>query len=259
MKSSFFSKNVCLLHLLLLLSSIIGNKASAQQMLGTTGGFNIPTAEMQPSGTFMGGINYIGNGMIIGEVNNKSDECWNFDYNTGLFYLDFTPFSWLEVSFRETMLRSKVSKYGEIFDDYKYKRTDRSISFRVRPLEEGQYWPAIVIGANDPWQDTGHGVYCSAYAVASKHIHFKSIASEFMVTLGYAKAIKNARNYDGIMAGLKYTPDFYRDGSLMVEYDSQGVNVGIQARLFNHLGLFAFTREFSVFNCGIRYEYTIKY
>ena len=248
-------RNIVLTSLLLL----IGAQLQAQQMIGTTGGFNIPTAEMQPSGTFLGGINYIGKGMIAGENTKRADDCWNFEYNTGLFYFNFTPFSWLEVSFGETMLRSKYTKYNKPLDDYEYQRTDRLMTFRVRPLKETTFLPAIVIGANDPWQDTGHNVYSSAYIVGSKHIHSRLLASEWLVTLGYAKSFDKADTYNGILGGIKYTPDFWKEGSLSIEYDSKGVNVGLQARFFHHISLFAFTRDFSIFNAGIRYEYTIKY
>ena len=253
------NKRSLILSIALPLLLLIQSRVMAQDMLGTTGGLNIPTAEMQPSGTFMGGINFVGKGIIQGEMTDRSDDCWRFEYNTGIYYLNFTPFSWLEVTLRETMLRSKYSKHNEYLGEYKYRRSDRSMSFRVRPLKEGLLWPAIVIGTNDPWKDTGHNIYCSAYAVASKHIHLKSLASTWLVTLGYAKSFNSATTYDGLIAGLKYTPDFFKEGSVLVEYDTQGFNVGLHARLWHHLGLYAFTREFTNFNCGIRYEYTIKY
>lgn len=252
-------KPIRTLALTLLLTALSATSALSQQMIGTTGGLNIPTAEMKPSGTFVGGINYISEGMLVGEAITHHDDCWAFNYNTGLYYLDFTVFPWLEVSFRQTMLRSRYTQMGDVLDDYEYQRTDRSISVRVQPLREGKYWPSIVIGANDPWKDTGHNIYASAYAVASKHLHVAPIASDFMLTVGYIHNLNNSRMYKGVFAGLKYTPDFCPEASLLVEYDTQGVNVGLQARLFRHLGLYAFTREFSDFNCGIRYEYTIKY
>lgn len=244
-----------LLSVLLLCLAFVN--AKSQEMIGLTGGFNIPTAEMKPSGTFVGGINYISEGMIVGENTSHHDDCWKMNYNTGLYYLNFTAFSWLEISFRQTMLRSQYTQMGSLLNDYEYQRTDRSFSIRVQPLKESRFLPAIVIGTNDPWKDTGHNIYASAYAVASKHFNFA--LSEWLISAGFAHSFNNAQTYDGVFAGLKYTPDFYKDGSIILEYDTKGLNLGIQMLLFHHLGLFAFTREFSNINGGIRYEYTIKY
>ncbi|MCE9341643.1 YjbH domain-containing protein, partial [Bacteroides fragilis] len=59
---------------------------------------------------------------------------------------------------------------------------------------------------------------------------------------------------DGIFGGLSYTPSFCKPLSIMAEYDSDGFNVGAAAKLWKHLSLNVFTREFKCISGGIRYE-----
>ena len=42
--------------------------------------------------------------------------------------------------------------------------------------------------------------------------------------------------------------------TVMAEYDSEGFNVGAAARLWRHLSIHVFTREFNSISGGIRYE-----
>lgn len=44
---------------------------------------------------------------------------------------------------------------------------------------------------------------------------------------------------------------------MMVEYDSDGVNVGAAVRLWKHLSMHAFTHDFTCVSGGIRYECTL--
>ena len=64
----------------------------AQTIIGTNGMMNVPTADMRPAGTFDGGASLI-----------QKELLYDKDYYTGLFYVTFTPFSWIEISFRETI------------------------------------------------------------------------------------------------------------------------------------------------------------
>ena len=98
----------------------------AQYSMGNTGLLNIPTADMQKAGTFMGGGNYLPNGMTP------------FNFNTGNYFVNITFLSFLELSYRCTLL--KTTRY----DGKKgYFQQDRSLSARIRPIEEGKYHPRI--------------------------------------------------------------------------------------------------------------------
>lgn len=238
------------LSLLLSLGTFL--KTQAQDMLGMTGGLNIPTTEMNPAGTFRGGVNFIGKGLITPELKPNRD-AWKFQYNTFIYYVDFTVFDWIEASFRETLLQN-VRKGKKAL-----REQDRSISIKVRPLKEGKYWPAIAFGVNDPTSITGHHPYSSAWAVMSKSVHSSALMCTFNANLGYMKSWDNSVMYDGVVAGITYQPDWFPSARVTAEYDTQGWNVGAQALLWKHLGLYVFTREFSAFGAGIRYQTTIKY
>ena len=95
--------------LLLLLGCCMG--VQAQYSMGNTGLLNIPTADMQKAGTFMGGGNYLPNGMTP------------FNFNTGNYFVNITFLSFLELSYRCTLL--KTTRY----DGKKgYFQQDRSLS-----------------------------------------------------------------------------------------------------------------------------------
>lgn len=221
-------------------------------MLGNTGGFVIPTADMAPAGTFRGGINYIGQGLITPE--SDAQYKWKFDYDNAVYYVNFTVFDWLEASFRETLL--KTYKH----DRFRFREQDRSICLKVRPLKEGRLYPAVAIGINDPGSFTGQHPYASVWVAATKHLHSRLTAGTWCATVAYAQRIDDSQMYQGPMAGISYSPDFMPSASVMAEYDGHGVNVGVQALLWQHLGLYAFTRDFSkTISAGIRYQTTIKF
>lgn len=241
---------------LLLLAVFASPQIHAQELLGNTGGMNIPTAEMLPSGTFRCGVNYMGEGVVTAELGNN-DHRWQFEYNTLNYFLNMTVFDWLEVTFRETVLES--NSYGK-FDDYKlFREQDRSVTAKVHVLREGRYCPAIALGVNDPYSFTGHHVYASAWGVMTKHFHSARLATTLTATLGYAKGFDNSQMYDGLLAGIRLTADALPQASLLAEYDTQGFNLGLQATLFRHVGLYAFTREFQSFSAGIKYQTTLKF
>ena len=133
--------------------------AQAQYSMGVTGLLNIPTADMQRDGTVMLGGNYLPKEMLP----------THWDYNSGNYFVNATFFPWLELAYRCTLM--KVEETGKW-------NQDRSVSIRLRPLKEGKWWPAIVIGSNDvlttnelnTFKDPGGTRYFSSvFAVGTKH------------------------------------------------------------------------------------------
>ena len=108
---------------------MITSGIKAQYTMGTTGMMNIPTAEMQQTGTFMIGGNYL------------PEELNPFKYNSGNYFVNITFFSFLELNYRCILLKSDYMAKKP-----KFNQQDRSLSVRLRPLKEGKHWPAIVIG-----------------------------------------------------------------------------------------------------------------
>ena len=212
----------------------------AQYTMGTTGQLNIPTAGMQETGTFMGGGNYL------------PEELNPFKYNSGNYFVNITFFSWLELNYRCILLKSRYMSTKT-----KYSQQDRSLSARVRPLKEGKYWPALVIGTNDPFKDKGTNYFASVYGVATKS--FLLGGHKLAATVGYYHPLSKDKYImqDGIFGGISYTPAFCKELKVMAEYDSDAVNVGAAVRLWKHLSIHAFTREFNCISAGMRYECTL--
>ena len=217
---------------------------NAQELLGTSGLMNIPTADMYEPGTFRGGVSFVQRKL-------HSDA---YDYNTGIYYIDFIPFSFVELTFRETLLKvSKGEKKG-------FYQQDRSTSVRLRPVKEknGRWWPGVVVGVNDIYSDHGNSRYASVYGVATKHVDVCRFG-QLGITCGYAVPFDEGVAYDGVFGGLSYSPHFFRDLNVIVEYDTRGTNIGVSAKLFRCLNVMCFTREFKGVNAGLCYMYTIKY
>lgn len=210
--------------------------AQAQYSMGNTGLLNIPSADMQETGTFMGGGNYLPNGMTP------------FNFNTGNYFVNVTFLSMFELSYRCTLL--KTMRYDGKMG---YFQQDRSMSARIRPLKEGKYLPSVVIGTNDPFKDTGTNYFATVYGVLTKGFSIAK-GDRLALTAGYYIPLNNHSVHKGLFGGISYSPAFCREVAFMAEYDSDGFNVGAAARIWKHLSIHVFTKEFNCISGGIRYE-----
>lgn len=204
--------------------------------MGNTGLLNIPTADMQETGTFMGGGNYLPEGMTP------------FHFNTGNYFVNITFLSFVELSYRCTLLKTPRhdGKMG-------YYQQDRSMTARVRPLKETRYFPAVVIGVDDPFKNTGTNYFATAYGAMTKGFSIAE-GDRLAITAGYYVPLNDYSIKDGPFGGISYSPAFCRELSLMAEYDSDGFNIGAAGRIWKHISLHVFTREFDCVAGGIRYE-----
>ena len=211
-------------------------KAQAQYSMGNTGQLNIPTADMQEAGTFMGGGNYLPDGMTP------------FNFNTGNYFVNMTFLSFVELSYRCTLLKTRRydGKRG-------YFQQDRSMTARIRPLKEGKYRPSLVIGVDDPFKNTGTNYFATVYGALTKGFSIAQ-GDRLAVTAGYYIPLNDHSIKDGPFGGISYSPTFCREMTVMAEYDSEGFNVGAAARLWKHFSIHVFTREFNSISGGIRYE-----
>ena len=123
-------KGIILLLIFILTTSLV----RAQYSLGSTGQLMIPTAEMQETGTFIGGANYLPE-QVTPSV---------FSFPTMNYFVDMTLFSFIEFTYRMTLLKmtTATGRTG-------YHNQDRSNTIRIRPLKESRYFPAVVIGGDD--------------------------------------------------------------------------------------------------------------
>lgn len=219
----------------------------AQTVIGTPGLMNIPTAEVREGCTFDGGVSLMQKDLTIEEM----------DYNTGLYYVNFAPFSFFDVTLRETLLKAPKSQSDPTVGFY---QQDRSLSVRLQPLreKEGKWWPSVLIGSNDFYSSHGQSFYAAVYGVLTKTLSIKGFG-KFAVTAGYAKPIHEGILYDGAFGGASFSPAFAPMVRVMGEYDTRGVNVGVGAHLFHHLNLTCFTREFKGISATVSYQYTIRF
>ena len=220
-------------------------EVSAQDLIGTTGLINIPTADMQPDGTFDGGARWVSQAALHNLVN----------FDTGLYYVRFTPFSFFEFTFRETLFKTQHS----VKKTWNYYQQDRSSTIRVRPLAErsGKWWPSIVFGVNDLYSAYGNSFYAGYYGVVTKHFSLGS--GQFALSAGYFHPFKAGKMYNGLFGGLEYRPTRQIPLQLMADYDTKGVNLGLGYTLWGHLRTFAFTHQLKGWGVGLSYRTTIKF
>lgn len=210
--------------------------AEAQYSMGTSGMLNTPSAVMNETGTFMIGGNYLPEDMVP------------FGYNTGNYFAGITLFSFLELNYRGTLLKTTY-----MTDKPKFNQQDRSMSVKLRVLKEGRFFPALAIGTHDPFADLGNNYYQGYYGVLTKSFGLGGCLLE--VSAGYMgyTGEKNKLN-DGVFGGVTFRPAFYRDLSFIAEYDTRVVNMGVAARLWKHLSVHAYISDFKCFSGGLRYE-----
>lgn len=225
---------------------LTGVSTEAQTVLGTPGLMNIPTAEIREGGTFDGGASLMQSELQVDAMN----------YNTGLYYVYFAPFSFVDVTLRETLLKYPSASTPKPH----FCQQDRSLSVRVRPLveKEGSWWPSVLIGANDFYSDHGGSYYAAVYGVLTKSLNINGVGT-VSATAGYAHPIREGILYDGVFGGVSLSPAFAKVMRIMGEYDTRGVNIGLGAHLFSHLNLTCFTREFKGISATVSYQYTIPY
>lgn len=238
------SSSMCRYGLVCVVVCLLTTSMRAQRVLGTRGLMNIPTAEMHPAGTFDGGASLV----------QKQLTADDYDYYTGIYYIDFTPFSFMEITLRETLLKTwKGDKHG-------FYQQDRSSTLRVQPLRhrEGKWLPDVVLGVNDIYSERGGSYYTAVYGVLTEHIPLKGIG-RLAVTAGYAKPFDIGDSYDGVFGGFSFSPELMPRLQFMAEYDTRAFNAGATVLLWNHLNVTCFTREFKGVNGTLGYQYTIKY
>lgn len=237
----------------LMLMTLIG--ARAQQYTGMSGLIHTPSAEMDTVGEAR-----IGSHFLNGNTLPASSPWYYHDkrYNTFDFYLSLTPFKWMELGYTITLIKHEAKKEGDRDGDW---RKDRYFSVKFRPLEEGKYWPAVAIGANDFLTSDAfksyssrksNNYFCNFYVTATKH--FDLHGHEIAPTLTYRRYGRDYnRRWNGLIGGLTYCPAFARNWRAIAEWTGSDVNVGIDCCLWRHLLLQASLMHGKYPSAGICY------
>jgi len=242
--------------LLMVMGTAVGVRA--QMVMGNTGLINIPTADMKPEGTFVGGATFLPESYLYEPHN----------FNAGMYYITLTPLPFVELTFRETILKGwKITEdeFGSaVYEKRGYYQQDRSYSVRLAPLfwVKNKWVPKLVIGTNDPWSDHGGSYYSCAYGVATETLDLGKVG-KFGISAGYFKSLNDrfgdVKAFKGAFGGMSYTPAFWDKLMVSADYDTHGVNLGANILLFNHWNIFVYERDFEKFGFGMSYQYTMDF
>ena len=185
---------VCLLTGLLLVC-----RGQAQEYTGITGMIHVPTAEMATEGDVRIGASFLNRELLPDMINFEGEKFHSFNY-----YLAIIPFSWIELAYVETLL--KCYKNNDQTERVGYFSKDRHFAMKVRPLKEGRYWPAVVIGVQDPGRtmpdESGDYAYFQNYYIAAtKHWRPGGHELGFHLTYRYYRSDHN-RKWNGVVGGV---------------------------------------------------------
>ena len=210
----------------------------AQGLSGTSGLFNIPSAEMAEDRTLMTGAHFLHRD--YGSYKYGRDQDYQWHALATYASLAFMP--WMELQFRYThLLGREISQTTRYFPD-------RMISVRVRVLAQGRVLPALVLGLQDmsylTGGEEGNAYFASNYIVASRKEEIGGVRVHGH--LGYAlpqrQGLKQSAN-EGVFGGISLGPVRHPGMELIVEHDSRRWNVAGKVLLFGRLqvlgGLYA--------------------
>lgn len=202
---------------------------------GVEGLVHSPSAEMRQKVT-----------LRVGGFYASGDFLPKNEYGTGYaptFFVSLTPYEWVEASYMISVWRKDGCPLQ-----------DRSLSLRVRPLKEGKWWPAIVLGTQD---SVGQSVYTknysNAYIAASKHLEIPGVEIGLHAAYRHYFSQKNEK-WNGIVGGITFRPEFYKPLRVLAEWNGCEVILGAEAELFDFLNLQVALEDFKRVNFGIMIE-----
>ena len=156
---------------------------------GPTGLINMPDARFNPDGTLRFGMAYAAP---------------YFDVSANA-----TLLPWLETNLAVTRINGVFgfptqtsSGFGPSYGAYK----DRNAGIKIRLITEEGWWPSVAVGAQDPF---GTSLFPRQFAAATKTV------GDAQITLGYGR-----QQIDGAFGGLRYSPSWAGNWSLVSEYDA---------------------------------------
>ena len=243
-------------------------KSQAQFTDGMTGLLHMPNAEMQKQGTFMLGGNLLHYKQVPYIYTSK------YHYNTFNYFLNFTIFPWLEVSYICTL--TKGNPYNSYWPQQtwrKFVNQDRHFAGKIRLINEGTYWkymPSIVIGVSDPTTgqsgndysnvsvgETGNGYFNCWYIALSKHLDFKF--GEIGLHGSYLYNERKDNPLNGPALGINFRPSIHKNLNLIAEYDAKTINFGAIYSLWaDHFNFLFELQDGKYVSCGLVYKVNLK-
>lgn len=227
---------------------MMGADAFAQFNCGNTGLMQMPTADMQQSGTFMGGVSWLHPNTL------PQVKAYGWSYmSTMNYYVNMTVFPWMELNYVCTLVRKK-KKDGTIVA---FKEQDRHFDARFRLWKEGwvrPWTPQLVIGFNDVpgllervsrHMDVMNEYWARAYVAATKHFGING-AGTLGAHLGYTFWGSDYLPYEGVSVGADLQLDRLHTGSSCADKWLSGL--GVMAEYYD-----------KSFNAGLRYGIPIAH
>lgn len=217
-----------------------------QSLPGTTGYFNIPSAELYEDKTVYFGFN---------RANKKYQDYADGEYDLNIFYGTVTFLEFLEVGLRY----SRLDGYNP---PGRKQAGDRIATARLRPLKQGKYHPAVVIGFQNFFTTIESGNashFNSTYLVVTKDFELRKLIKSIGVSVGYGSDIFNSADYQfiGLFGGVKIIPQHLDFLELMFEYDADKWNIGARVTLFKHIKILAGFEGLDSFSGGIAYQFIL--
>lgn len=216
-----------------------------QSLPGTTGYYNIPSADFYEDKTVLIGCNYL----------NKNFLEWNNFRQPGLaFYTTINYLPFIELSIRFSRKIDRTPEQTSV--------GDRMASIRVRPIEESAHFPSVVIGVHSFFTTLSSGIashFNSTYVVLSKNFELDYAIHKVGITAGYGSDVLKANNYQfiGFFGGIKITPKKLEFLELMLEYDADKWNVGSRLTIMKHLVILAGLEGMDSFSGGIAFKFKL--
>lgn len=242
-------KNFAKAFILMSTIAVLPVMGHAQQYTGISGFLHIPSAEMNHEGDARIGAHFLNKSMT-------PDTGFLFGgekYNTFDYYFSITPYRWMELSYTSTKRKIIRPMVGDTI----YGAKDCYLSVKIRPLEEGKYYPAIAIGCNDlgttvfDKERTSVQLYFSNfYIAATKHLTFGG--NELGINLAYRHFFRDYNSkWNGLVGGISFRPAFFPQARAIVEYTGNEWLVGADALLWQHVLIQASLKDFKYVNFGL--------
>jgi len=215
------NKSLCVIAILL----IIATKSLAQSVTGIPGYVRIPTAYFNDDRTLYFGASFLPSNYLSYS---------NHKYDAIAIYTSLTFISFLEVDFRVTRMLN--------FPESRNYTVDRMPSIRLRIVKEKKWYPSIVIGVHDFLSSINTGAarrFGASYLVCTKSFQIKQLSLNIENTIGYGTDWLNSNDHEyvGFFGGISVNWERIKWINMMVEYDSQRINIGSSILFFKHLKL----------------------
>lgn len=224
---------------------LVGIVARGQFYDCSSGLLSMPSADMNPSGTFM---------VTSDMINKNTISQWYWGYNTYSYGINITFWSRLEVGYVCVLTNGRKNPNPKDDRHAIMINQDRHFTAKLQLLKEGEFglnWiPALSIGTSDPTtagtglnpdysemqvEGAGNGFFNRYYLVATKHFNTK--VGRLGAHLGYQYNKRSDFPMNGPCAAVDWVPIWLDSEMLSVkailEYDSRTVNTGVVASMWN--------------------------